>query len=126
MSASKKQIGGNHYARFAIQPSEFTYRNGLGWCEGNAIKYICRHKFKAGKQDLEKAIHYLTLLLEWEYGDDEIPKQETKPSGLPAIWPYTTGHSDDSPMRPNAGQRRSYHLHGYRMDPYDDSREENP
>lgn len=67
MSASKTQVGGNHYQSLAIQPSEFIHRNGLGWCEGNAIKYITRHKAKGGRQDVLKAIHYLQLLLEWEY-----------------------------------------------------------
>lgn len=67
-SASKTQVGGSHYAEFAIQPSEYIHRNGLGWCEGNAVKYITRHRRKGGRQDVEKAIHYLQLLLEWEYG----------------------------------------------------------
>jgi hypothetical protein len=62
-------VGGGHYRALAIQPSEFIHRNGLGWCEGNAIKYVCRHKAKNGRQDIEKAIHYLQLLLEWEYSD---------------------------------------------------------
>jgi hypothetical protein len=62
-------VGGGHYRALAIQPSEFIHRNGLGWCEGNAIKYVCRHKAKNGRQDIEKAIHYLQLLLEWEYPD---------------------------------------------------------
>jgi hypothetical protein len=62
------QVGGDHYKSMAIQPSEFIYRNNLGWHEGNAIKYICRHKMKNGKQDLDKAIHYLELLREIEYG----------------------------------------------------------
>lgn len=65
--ASKKQIGGNHYKHFAIQPTEFAVRNNLPFLEGNVVKYVCRHKFKGGRQDVEKAIHYLELLLEWEY-----------------------------------------------------------
>ena len=69
MTASKRQVGGGHYRNFAIQPSEFIHRNGLGWCEGNAIKYVSRHKSKNGRQDILKAIHYLELLLEWEYPD---------------------------------------------------------
>jgi hypothetical protein len=64
----KTQVGGSHYAQFAIQPSEFIHRNKLGWCEGNAIKYICRHALKNGAEDLKKAIHYLQLLLKWQYG----------------------------------------------------------
>jgi hypothetical protein len=61
---SEKQIGGNHYKDMPIQPSEYITKNGLGWYEGNAIKYISRYKTKHGKQDIEKAIHYLELLLE--------------------------------------------------------------
>ena len=69
-AASEKQVGGDHYKEMAIQPSEFIYRNGLNWLQGNAIKYICRHNRKHGAQDLDKAIHYLELLKEWEYDHD--------------------------------------------------------
>lgn len=61
---SDRQIGGNHYKDMPIQPSEYITKNGLGWYEGNAIKYISRYKTKHGRQDIEKAIHYLELLLE--------------------------------------------------------------
>jgi hypothetical protein len=74
MSANEKQIGGDHYKSMAIQPSEFIYRNGLDWFAGNAIKYVCRHKLKGGRQDIEKAIHYLELLLQAEYGNDTTPE----------------------------------------------------
>jgi hypothetical protein len=67
MKADDKQIGGDHYKSMAIQPSEFIYRNNLNWCQGNAIKYICRYKQKGEAQDIDKAIHYLELLKEWEY-----------------------------------------------------------
>lgn len=66
--ATKKQVGGYHYKDFKIQPVEFIHANKLDFCEGNAIKYICRHRKKNGKQDLEKAKHYIELLLELEYG----------------------------------------------------------
>jgi hypothetical protein len=70
MKASENQIGGNHYKDCGIQPSDYIVRNGLGWYEGNAIKYITRHRLKGqGKQDIEKAIHYLQLLLESEYNE---------------------------------------------------------
>ena len=65
--ASDTQVGGGHYKDMPIQPIEFIQKNGLGWCEGNAIKYVCRHRNKNGKQDIEKAIHYLQLLIEQEY-----------------------------------------------------------
>lgn len=61
---SSKQVGGNHYKDMPIQPSEYITKNGLGWYEGNAIKYVSRYKQKGGKADIEKAIHYLELLLE--------------------------------------------------------------
>ena len=54
-----------------IQPSEYIYRNKLNWYEGNAVKYVTRHKVKGGKADIEKAIHYLELLLEEEYEWEE-------------------------------------------------------
>jgi Protein of unknwon function (DUF3310) len=70
--ASDRQVAGCHYKTFAIQPGEFVHRNRLGFLEGNVIKYVCRHGAKHGRQDLEKAIHYLQLLIEWEYPDAPI------------------------------------------------------
>ena len=64
---SDTQVGGLHYKTMSIQPSQFIHTNKLGWLEGNAIKYICRHNLKGGEQDLDKAIHYLNLLKEWDY-----------------------------------------------------------
>jgi len=61
-----KQVGGDHYSKQAIQPIDFITANGLGFCEGNAIKYICRYKDKNGVEDLLKAIHYLEMLVEQE------------------------------------------------------------
>lgn len=69
MSALEKQVGGDHY-KMPIQPVEFIEKNNLGFCVGNCIKYLCRYKGKNGKQDLEKARHYIDLLLELEYGEN--------------------------------------------------------
>jgi len=71
MKASDKQVGGVHYKDMSIQPGQFIRANGIGWYEGNAIKYICRHNAKNGKQDIEKAIHYLELVLE-EYDNEHL------------------------------------------------------
>ena len=71
LKASDRQVGGDHYKGMAIQVSEFNHRNGLGWCEGSIIKYVCRHNLKGGRKDLEKARHYIDLLLEWRYGEQE-------------------------------------------------------
>ena len=67
MSAYKKQIGGSHYKDMAIQPADFINKNKLLFAEGNAIKYICRHKLKGKQKDIEKAIHYLEMILERDY-----------------------------------------------------------
>tara|TARA_R110000772_G_scaffold7665_2_gene25857 strand:+ start:9297 stop:9509 length:213 start_codon:yes stop_codon:yes gene_type:complete len=64
-----QQIDGDHYLMNNIQPIDFIIGNELGWCEGNAVKYITRHQDKGGRKDLEKAIHYLYLLIEREYPD---------------------------------------------------------
>ena len=67
MKTLDKQIKGDHYKRFIIQPAEFINENNLLFAEGNAIKYICRHKSKGKAKDIEKAIHYLEMILERDY-----------------------------------------------------------
>ena len=67
MSAYKKQIGGSHYKDMKILPSKFINDNKLQFAEGNAIKYICRHAHKGGKEDLEKAKHYIDMIIERDY-----------------------------------------------------------
>ena len=54
-----KQVDGTHYKGMKIQPAQFVNENQLLFAEGNAIKYICRHKLKGKRKDIEKAIHYL-------------------------------------------------------------------
>jgi hypothetical protein len=75
MSHLDTQIGGVHYKDLTIQPVEFCQRNGFNYCESAAIKYIIRHKAKNGRQDLEKAIHYLQLLIELEYPEVTLPSE---------------------------------------------------
>lgn len=65
--ASETEIGGSHY-QMSIQPVEFITRNKIPFIEGNVIKYVCRHRQKNGVEDIDKAIHYLQLLKELEYG----------------------------------------------------------
>ena len=64
-----KQVQGNHYQDFKIQPAEFINQNKLLFAEGNAIKYICRHSRKGKQYDIKKAIHYLEMILERDYGE---------------------------------------------------------
>lgn len=62
------QVGGGHYKDMVIQPAEYCQKNGLNALESFTVKYVSRHRSKNGRQDIEKAIHCLQLLLEIEYG----------------------------------------------------------
>lgn len=68
-SALDVQPGGSHYKDYETQPIEFITKNNIEFIEGNVIKYMCRHGRKNGKEDLEKAKHYIDLLIELEYGE---------------------------------------------------------
>ncbi len=62
-------VSAGHYKSFKIEPAEFINENKLPFAEGNAIKYICRHSVKGKQKDIEKAIHYLEMIMERDYGD---------------------------------------------------------
>lgn len=64
MSAYTKQIGGDHYQRYAVQPFEFFDRWKVPWGEAYSMKYIMRHRWKNGEQDLQKAFHCLDLIID--------------------------------------------------------------
>jgi len=66
MNALDTQIGGSHYKDKAIQPVMYIHANGLGFCEGNIVKYVTRYKDKNGIADLEKARHYIDILIQLE------------------------------------------------------------
>ncbi len=57
------QVGGDHYEKMKIQPTEYIIANDLGFCEGCIIKYISRWKDKNGIEDLKKIIHYCNILI---------------------------------------------------------------
>ena len=69
------QVGGDHYQTMKIQPAEFINKNEMKFAEGNAIKYICRHVNKGGLQDLEKAKHYIDMIIERDYPAEKIPEK---------------------------------------------------
>ncbi len=63
------QVGGDHYTKLDVQPWEamqawMTQAEFAGFLRGNAIKYLARCNDKGGRQDLQKAQHYLAKLLE--------------------------------------------------------------
>lgn len=66
MNALDKQVAGDHYKSLAIEPVEYIHANGIGFFEGNVIKYVTRWRDKGGIADLEKAKHYIELLVELE------------------------------------------------------------
>jgi len=69
MSALDTQVGGNHYRNGTIQPVQFIEANRLQYLEAVVVKRVTRHNQPGGKgrQDIEKAIHELQLLLELRY-----------------------------------------------------------
>lgn len=71
MTALEIQIGGEHYKECKVQPVEFIEANRLQFLEGCVVKRVTRHDKATGKgrQDIEKAIHELQLLLELRYGN---------------------------------------------------------
>ena len=66
MNANDMQVGGDHYSRNAVQCWDYIASNGIGYLEGNIIKYVSRHNLKGGVEDLKKAQHYLEKLIEME------------------------------------------------------------
>jgi hypothetical protein len=60
------QIGGGHYKDMAIQPMEYSMKNGLDACQHTAIKYISRFRAKGGVEDLRKAKHVIDMLIQFE------------------------------------------------------------
>ena len=67
--ANAQQVGGSHYRDQVVQPWDFIARNGIGYLEGCAIKYLSRWRQKGekdGVDDLRKARHYIEKLIELE------------------------------------------------------------
>ena len=64
-----KQVGGEHYKTLKIQPIEYIHANKLDFLQGSVVKYITRFRHKNGEQDLQKAKHFLEMLIDLEYGE---------------------------------------------------------
>tara|TARA_B110000902_G_scaffold234052_1_gene278312 strand:- start:41 stop:319 length:279 start_codon:yes stop_codon:yes gene_type:complete len=60
------QVGGNHYKNLAIQPVEYITANNLSYLQGSVIKYVTRYKDKNGIEDLQKAIHFVKMMIQEE------------------------------------------------------------
>lgn len=57
------QVGGEHYRRTQIQPWDIFLDYKLDPWTANVVKYVLRFPFKNGKEDLEKAKHYIEYLI---------------------------------------------------------------
>jgi hypothetical protein len=72
MSANDHQEGGDHYNRFGnLQPWDVILHFGLGFLDGNAVKYLLRWRHKGGVEDLRKARHYIDKLIESAKEDEQ-------------------------------------------------------
>lgn len=69
----KKEVlekGSEYYKGGSIQPIEYIHANCLSFCEGNVVKYITRHGYQTREKaisDLQKAKHYIDIILKQEY-----------------------------------------------------------
>lgn len=78
MKANDRQVGGDHYKRASVDGGEEHWDRqfrlfGPGYHIGQITKYVERYRFKNGREDLEKARHFLDKLIELEY-----PEQRRK------------------------------------------------
>lgn len=71
-TAFDRQVGGDHYKQYAIQPYEFFYRNGIPHHKAAIIRRILRFDHPTGKgmEDLDKIIHEIQLIKEL-WGEDK-------------------------------------------------------
>lgn len=70
MAANDTQHGGSHYKDLKYETWDVIHAWGLGYFDGNAVKYLSRWRKKGGVQDLMKAKHYIEKLIEIENGSD--------------------------------------------------------
>jgi len=75
MSANDKQVGGTHYSNH-FQHWDLAHELDLGYFEGQITKYLTRHRFKKGKEDAEKALHFTEKLLELARNNARTPRHK--------------------------------------------------
>jgi hypothetical protein len=90
-------VGGDHYKKMKIQPMEYCLVNNISYIEGNVIKYVSCWRFREGLQDLEKAQHYLEMLIAYEKGK---LNESTKPK---------TWHMREADMGPGTPEDGGHH-----------------
>ena len=60
------QVCGDHYKNLVIQPVEYITANNLSYLQGSVIKYVTRYQNKNGIEDLQKAIHFVKMMIQEE------------------------------------------------------------
>lgn len=53
-----------HYTQGKIEVIDFILDQKMPYLESNILKYICRHRYKNGLEDLKKAQWYINKLIE--------------------------------------------------------------
>ena len=67
-----KQVGGDHYKNFAIQPIDIIVQNKLSFLEGCILKRLHRWRTKGNPvEDLKKMKHEIDLLIKLEAMPEE-------------------------------------------------------
>lgn len=72
--AFQTQVGGSHYKSLNVpsgfpDPAEFCIVHDLGGAETAIIKYVFRHSYKGGVEDLKKAKQYIEFLAACRYNE---------------------------------------------------------
>ena len=76
MADMADMVNPKHYTDLSPQPIEVIEAWGLGFHEGNALKYLSRWRNKGGIDDLKKARWYLDRLIKKEeQGGNETLRQ---------------------------------------------------
>jgi len=79
-----KNTYNQHYsAGNKIQTTEFImsqFDDGIDFLRGNSLKYLSRYGIKDGKQkkDLLKAIHYIVLMMHYDFYNEKQDETNTK------------------------------------------------
>jgi hypothetical protein len=68
ITAFGRQVGGNHYKEYSIQPYEFFFKNKIPHHKAAIIRRILRYDHPTGRglEDLEKIKHEIELIIELE------------------------------------------------------------
>jgi hypothetical protein len=65
--ANDVQVGGAHYKALDPQPWDVVHSWGMGFLDGNVVKYVSRADYKSNKlEDLRKARWYLDAAIKQE------------------------------------------------------------